>query len=134
METALPRKQTRLDPRLPWLGGVRRLLSPMAGVTDRAFREICRRYGADMGFCEFASAMARTPGSWSTPTARRGSSACRSSAPIPSTWRRQRGCCPLAGSTCSTSTSVARSRRSCRSAGAVRCWPTCRCSSASSGP
>ena len=56
METALPRKQTRLDPRLPWLGGVRRLLSPMAGVTDRAFREICRRYGADMGFCEFASA------------------------------------------------------------------------------
>ncbi|MBK6734875.1 MAG: tRNA-dihydrouridine synthase family protein [bacterium] len=66
METALPRKQTRLDPRLPWLGGVRRLLSPMAGVTDRAFREICRRYGADMGFCEFASASGLTYGGENT--------------------------------------------------------------------
>jgi tRNA-dihydrouridine synthase B len=28
----------------------------MAGVTDRPFRDICRRFGADMGFCEFASA------------------------------------------------------------------------------
>lgn len=56
MDCPMPRKETRLDPRLPWLGGVRRLLSPMAGVTDRAFRDICRRFGADMGFCEFASA------------------------------------------------------------------------------
>ena len=31
MDADLPRKQTRLDPRLPWLGWVRRLLSPMAG-------------------------------------------------------------------------------------------------------
>lgn len=56
MTPALPRKETRLDPRLPWLGDTRRFLSPMAGVTDRAFRTICRRYGADIGFCEFASA------------------------------------------------------------------------------
>ena len=49
-------KPIRLDSRLPWLGGLRRLLSPMSGVTDRPFRDICRRFGADMGFCEFASA------------------------------------------------------------------------------
>ncbi len=50
------RKEVRIDPRLPWLADLRRVLSPMAGVTDRPFREICRRFGADMGFCEFASA------------------------------------------------------------------------------
>ncbi len=50
------RKKVRLDPLLPWLADLRRVLSPMAGVTDRPFREICRRFGADMGFCEFASA------------------------------------------------------------------------------
>ncbi len=50
------RKQVRIDPRVAWMSGVRRMLSPMAGVTDRAFRDICRRFGADMGFCEFASA------------------------------------------------------------------------------
>jgi len=52
----LPRKDVRIDPRVPWFQDVRRLLSPMAGVTDRPFREICRPFGADMGFCEFASA------------------------------------------------------------------------------
>ena len=66
MAVDLPRKPTRLDPRLPWLGGVRRLLSPMAGVTDRPFREICRRFGADMGFCEFASASGLTYGGENT--------------------------------------------------------------------
>jgi tRNA-dihydrouridine synthase B len=66
MEHPLPRKPVRLDPRLPWLGGLRRLLSPMAGVTDRAFREICRRFGADMGFCEFASASGLTYGGANT--------------------------------------------------------------------
>jgi tRNA-dihydrouridine synthase B len=66
MDRLLPRKPTRLDPRLPWLGGVRRLLSPMAGVTDRPFRDICRRFGADMGFCEFASASGLTYGGEAT--------------------------------------------------------------------
>lgn len=66
MTADLPRKPTRLDPRLPWLGSVRRLLSPMAGVTDRPFREICRRFGADMGFCEFASASGLTYGGENT--------------------------------------------------------------------
>jgi nifR3 family TIM-barrel protein len=52
----LERKPVRCDSRLPWLPGLRHLLSPMSGVTDRPFRDICRRFGADMGFCEFASA------------------------------------------------------------------------------
>jgi len=64
--TVLKRKSVRLDPRLEWFGDVRRLLSPMAGVTDRPFREICRRYGADMGFCEFASAAGLTYGGEAT--------------------------------------------------------------------
>ncbi|MBD3221272.1 tRNA dihydrouridine synthase DusB [bacterium] len=50
------RKPVRLDPRIPWFAEVRHLLSPMAGVTDRPFRTICRDHGADMGFCEFTSA------------------------------------------------------------------------------
>ncbi len=65
-DTVLKRKAVRLDPRLAWFGDVRRLLSPMAGVTDRPFREICRRYGADMGFCEFASAAGLTYGGEAT--------------------------------------------------------------------
>jgi tRNA-dihydrouridine synthase B len=32
------------------------LLSPMAGVTDLVFRSLCREMGADVTFCEFASA------------------------------------------------------------------------------
>jgi len=64
--TALKRKPVRIDPRLAWFSDVRRLLSPMAGVTDRPFREICRRYGADMGFCEFASAAGLTYGGEAT--------------------------------------------------------------------
>ncbi len=62
----LDRKPVRIDPRIPWFEEVRRLLSPMAGVTDRPFREICRRFGADMGFCEFASASGLTYGGEAT--------------------------------------------------------------------
>ncbi len=62
----LKRKNVRLDPRLAWFADVRRLLSPMAGVTDRPFREICRRFGVDMGFCEFASAAGLTYGGEAT--------------------------------------------------------------------
>lgn len=53
---SLPRKAVRIDPRVPWLADVRRMLSPMSGVTDRPFRDLCRPMGVDMGFCEFASA------------------------------------------------------------------------------
>ncbi len=52
----LERKPVRIDPRVPWLADTRRMLSPMSGVTDRPFRDICRPFGVDMGFCEFASA------------------------------------------------------------------------------
>ncbi|MFN2370112.1 MAG: tRNA dihydrouridine synthase DusB [Candidatus Krumholzibacteriia bacterium] len=67
MPAPLPRKPVRLDPRLPWLADTRRFLSPMAGVTDRPFRTVCRRFGADIGFCEFVSATGLTyggQGSW----------------------------------------------------------------------
>ena len=33
-------------------------LAPMAGITDSAFRQICRRYGADVAYSEMASATA----------------------------------------------------------------------------
>lgn len=33
-------------------------LAPMAGITDSAFREMCRRYGADVTYSEMASASA----------------------------------------------------------------------------
>ncbi len=52
----LERKPVRIDPRVPWLANTRRMLSPMSGVTDRPFRNICRPFGVDIGFCEFASA------------------------------------------------------------------------------
>jgi tRNA-dihydrouridine synthase B len=52
----LQTKPVRLDPRVDWFADVRHLLSPMAGVTDRPFRTICREHGASMGFCEFTSA------------------------------------------------------------------------------
>jgi nifR3 family TIM-barrel protein len=63
----LQRKPTRCDPRLPWLAGVHTVLSPLAGITDRAFREVCRDHGADLVFCEFTSAAGlcyRSPSAW----------------------------------------------------------------------
>ena len=33
----------------------RTILAPMAGVTDVAFRELCRKYGAGMSYTEFVS-------------------------------------------------------------------------------
>src|SRR6056297_173064 len=42
------------------------LLSPMAGVTDLVFRAVCRDHGADVTFCEFASADGVVHGNQST--------------------------------------------------------------------
>lgn len=44
--------------RQPWLseGAFPLYLAPMAGFTDRAFREICKRYGADVMVTEFVMA------------------------------------------------------------------------------
>jgi tRNA-dihydrouridine synthase len=61
------RKPVRIDPRTPWFAGVRTALSPMAGVTDRAFRDICREHGAGIAFCEFTAAKGLTydiPQAW----------------------------------------------------------------------
>ncbi len=50
------RKTVRISPATPWFADVRTVLSPMSGVTDRAFRDICRDFGADLAFCEFTAA------------------------------------------------------------------------------
>ncbi len=52
----LPRKDVRIDSRIPWFADVRLALSPMVGVTDRPFRDICRDFGADLCFSEFTAA------------------------------------------------------------------------------
>jgi len=39
-----------------WIADVRRVLSPMSGITDRSFRDVCRPFGVQLGICEFASA------------------------------------------------------------------------------
>lgn len=63
MEIAPPsfdRKPVRVSPDTPWFADVRFALSPMSGVTDRAFRDICRDHGADLCFCEFTAAKGLT--------------------------------------------------------------------------
>ncbi len=54
------RKSVRISPSTPWFADVRTVLSPMSGVTDRAFRDICRDYGAGLSFCEFTAAKGLT--------------------------------------------------------------------------
>jgi len=44
------------------------LLAPMAGVTDRAFRQLCRRFGAGLAASEMLTAEVRL---WNTPKSRR---------------------------------------------------------------
>jgi len=55
-DMVLERKPTGLDDRVAWFANVHHLLSPMSGVTDRPFRDICHDHGVHMGFCEFTSA------------------------------------------------------------------------------
>src|ERR1700685_3162676 len=45
------------------------LLAPMAGVTDRPFRILCRRFGAGLAASEMLSVDVRL---WVTPESRRG--------------------------------------------------------------
>jgi tRNA-dihydrouridine synthase B len=54
------RKTVLISPATPWFADVRTALSPMSGVTDRAFRDICRDFGADLAFCEFTAAKGLT--------------------------------------------------------------------------
>jgi nifR3 family TIM-barrel protein len=54
-----PLLQHSITPRasLPWFNAAFPLyLAPMAGVTDKIFRQICKRYGADVLVTEFVSA------------------------------------------------------------------------------
>jgi tRNA-dihydrouridine synthase B len=64
MTTATPRAVTIGPYRLP--SNV--LLAPMAGVTDRPFRILCRRFGAGLAASEMLSADVRL---WNTPKSRR---------------------------------------------------------------
>lgn len=41
---------------LPWFSGFPLFLAPMAGVSDKIFRQICKEYGADVLTTEFVSA------------------------------------------------------------------------------
>src|SRR5204863_6071976 len=46
-----------MDTALPWFKDAFPLyLAPMAGVTDKVFRQLCKRYGADVLVTEFVSA------------------------------------------------------------------------------
>jgi nifR3 family TIM-barrel protein len=54
------RKPVRISPDTPWFADVRTALSPMSGVTDRVFRDICRDFGAGIAFCEFTAAKGLT--------------------------------------------------------------------------
>ena len=63
----LDRKPVTIHPDIAWFGDVRTVLSPMAGVTDRAFRDVCRAHGAGLAFCEFTAAKGLTydnPQTW----------------------------------------------------------------------
>jgi nifR3 family TIM-barrel protein len=41
---------------LPWFSGFPLYLAPMAGVSDKIFRQLCKEYGADVLITEFVSA------------------------------------------------------------------------------
>jgi nifR3 family TIM-barrel protein len=45
-----------MDSTLPWFSGFPLYLAPMAGVSDKIFRQICKENGADVLTTEFASA------------------------------------------------------------------------------
>ena len=59
----------RLGPRIgPYVLSSNVVLAPMAGVTDRPFRMLCRRFGAGLAASEMLTADARL---WDTPKSRR---------------------------------------------------------------
>jgi len=58
-KTVLPNEITFVDmtPQLPWFtgGNFPLYLAPMAGVSDKIFRQLCKSYGADVLVTEFVS-------------------------------------------------------------------------------
>ncbi|HEY4282484.1 MAG TPA: tRNA-dihydrouridine synthase family protein, partial [Chthoniobacterales bacterium] len=55
-----PSLQISITPSAPWLpwfdGAFPLFLAPMAGVSDKIFRQLCKEYGADVLTTEFVSA------------------------------------------------------------------------------
>jgi tRNA-dihydrouridine synthase B len=45
-----------MNPSLPWFSGFPLYLAPMAGVSDKIFRQLCKEHGADVLTTEFVSA------------------------------------------------------------------------------
>lgn len=58
MISTLQRSTSPCECRLPWFGNGRfpLFLAPMAGVSDKIFRQLCKHYGADVLTTEFVSA------------------------------------------------------------------------------
>jgi tRNA-dihydrouridine synthase B len=50
------REQRMGNRRLPWFSGFPLYLAPMAGVSDKIFRQLCKEFGADVLITEFVSA------------------------------------------------------------------------------
>ena len=81
---------------LPWFSESKfpLFLAPMAGVSDKIFRQICKERGADVLVTEFVSAEGvfrrneRTREYWIS-TSASGRSGCNSSAVMPSTWPKR---------------------------------------------
>src|SRR5437868_8766768 len=57
LSIAPPLQDSNYPPALPWFAGKFPLfLAPMAGVSDKIFRQLCKEYGADVLTTEFVSA------------------------------------------------------------------------------
>src|SRR5258707_8093669 len=57
MDNSDSRREQRIsDCILPWFSGFPLYLAPMAGVSDKIFRQLCKEFGADVIITEFVSA------------------------------------------------------------------------------
>src|SRR5260370_21055582 len=57
MDNSDSHREQRISNRmLPWFSGFPLYLAPMAGVSDKIFRQLCKEFGADVLITEFVSA------------------------------------------------------------------------------